>query len=383
MGLLADVTAHLVIQDAVDAISLGSLYAVFALGIAVIFGIMRLINFAHGELIMAGAYVIVLVSLPVVLLIPLTLAVVIAVALVMERVAFRPVRDAPPATLLITSFALSYLLQNAAALTWGSLPRTTAFASGLDGSFTLGQVAIQKLDVVIIGVTLTLLAVVGLFFRRTTLGTQMRAAAEDFRMARVLGIRANTVVASAFALSGLLAAVAAILLTAQTGTVSPTIGVSIVLFAFIATIVGGMGSLSGAVVGGFSIGALTVVLQASLPLDLRPYRDAFVFAAVLGVLIVRPQGLLPARAVLAREVPRRADLRAVARRLARRAETGARAQGGRSGAGARPASPCTAADGGTLAAARPDGAYLRRLAGRRSRSARTRSTGSCSAASST
>jgi branched-subunit amino acid ABC-type transport system permease component len=317
VGLLADVTAHLVIQDAVDAISLGSLYALFALGIAVIFGIMRLINFAHGELIMAGAYVLVLVSLPVVLLIPLTLAVVIAVALVMERVAFRPVRAAPPATLLITSFALSYLLQNAAALTWGSLPRTTAFASGLDGSYTLGQVDIQKLDIVIIGVTLTLLAVVGLFFRRTTLGTQMRAAAEDFRMARVLGIRANTVVASAFALSGLLAAVAAILLTAQTGTVSPTIGVSIVLFAFIATIVGGMGSLSGAVVGGFSIGALTVVLQASLPLALRPYRDAFVFAAVLGVLIVRPQGLLPARAVLAREVPRRADVHAVARRLAR------------------------------------------------------------------
>jgi branched-chain amino acid transport system permease protein len=194
---------------------------------------------------MAGAYVLVLVSLPVVLLIPLTLAVVVAVALVMERVAFRPVRDAPPATLLITSFALSYLLQNAAALTWGSLPRTTAFASGLDGSLTLGQVAIQKLDIVIIGVTLALLAGVGLFFERTTLGTQMRAAAEDFRMARVLGIRANTVVASAFALSGLLAAVAAILLTAQTGTVSPTIGVSIVLFAFIATIVGGMGACPG------------------------------------------------------------------------------------------------------------------------------------------
>jgi branched-subunit amino acid ABC-type transport system permease component len=317
VGPLADVTVHLVIQDAVDAISLGSLYALFALGIAVIFGIMRLINFAHGELIMAGAYVLVLVSLPVGLLIPLTLAVVIAVALVMERVAFRPVRDAPPATLLITSFALSYLLQNAAALKWGSLPRTTAFASGLDGSFTLGRVAIQKLDIVIIGVTLGLLAGVGLFFRSTTLGTQMRAAAEDFRMARVLGIRANTVVAAAFALSGLLAAVAAILLTAQTGTVSPTIGVNIVLFAFIATIVGGMGSLSGAVVGGFSIGALTVALQASLPLALRPYRDAFVFAAVLAVLIVRPQGLLPARSVLAREIPRRPDLRAVARRLAR------------------------------------------------------------------
>jgi branched-subunit amino acid ABC-type transport system permease component len=318
MAPLAEVTTHLVIQDAIDAIALGSLYALFALGIAVIFGIMRLINFAHGELIMAGAYVLVLVSLPVALLVPLTLVVVVVLALGMERVAFRPVRNAAPATLLITSFALSYLLQNVAALTWGSLPRTTDFAAGFDSSFTLGQVAIQKLDVVTIGVTLTLLACLSFFFRQTTLGTQMRAAAEDFRMARVLGIRANTVVAAAFAISGLLAAVAAILLTARTGTVSPTIGVSIVLFAFIATIVGGMGSLSGAVLGGFAIGALTVALQASLPLALRPYRDAFVFAAVLAVLVIRPQGLLPPRSALAREVPRRANLRDVARRLGRR-----------------------------------------------------------------
>ena len=317
MGLLADVTAHLVIEDAVDAIALGSLYALFALGIAVIFGIMRLINFAHGELIMAGAYVLVLVPLPALALVPLTVAVVVALALAMERIAFRPVRHAAPATLLITSFALSFLLQSVAAMIWGSLPRTTALASGLGSTFSVGGVAIQKLDVVTISVTLALLATVGWFLRSTTLGTQMRAAAEDFRMARVLGIRANRVVASAFALSGLLAAVAAILLTAQTGTVSPTIGVSIVLFAFIATIVGGMGSLSGAVVGGFSIGALNVALQASLPLDLRPFRDAFVFAAVLAVLIVRPQGLLPSRSVLAREVARRATLRDVTRRFGR------------------------------------------------------------------
>ena len=131
--------------------------------------------------------------------------IVVALALVMERVAFRPVRDAGAATLLITSFALSFLLQNVAALTWGSLPRTTDFASGLSSSFELGDVTIQKLDLVIIGVTLSLLVAVGLFFRRTTLGTQMRAAAEDFRWPACSAIRANTVVASAFALSGLLA----------------------------------------------------------------------------------------------------------------------------------------------------------------------------------
>ena len=159
----------------------------------------------------------------------------------------------------------------------------------------------------------------------------MRAAAEDLPMARVLGIRANTVVASAFALSGLLAAAAAILLTAQTGSVSPTIGLSIVLFAFIATIVGGMGSLPGAVLGGFLIGALTVALQASLPLDLRPYRDAFVFGAVLVVLVVRPQGLLPPRTGLARELPRRAGPRDLLRHLRRRPA---------------PRRPLAAADGG-------------------------------------
>jgi branched-subunit amino acid ABC-type transport system permease component len=305
---LADVTKELVIQHVIDAISQGSLYALFALGIALIFGIMRLINFAHGELVMAGAFATVLLPLPGLLRIPVALALVVALALAMERIAFRPVRAASPATLLITSFALSFLLQNVAALIWGSTPRATDFASALGSTWSIGSIAIQKLDLVIIGVTLGLLAALSIFLRRTTTGTQMRAAAEDFRMARVLGIRADNVIAAAFALSGLLAGVASILLTAQTGTVSPTIGVNVVLFAFIATIVGGMGSLPGAVVGGFSIGALTVALQAALPLEFRPYRDAFVFGAVLAVLVARPQGLIPARSEAAREVPRRARL---------------------------------------------------------------------------
>jgi branched-subunit amino acid ABC-type transport system permease component len=305
---VADVTKELVIQHAIDAISLGSLYALFALGIALIFGIMRLINFAHGELVMAGAFAVVLIPLPGPVLIPVVLVLVVTLALAMERIAFRPVRQASPATLLITSFAVSFLLQNVAALIWGSTPRATDFASGLDTSFSIGSIAIQKLDLVIIGVTLALLLALGLFLRRTTIGMQMRAAAEDFRMARVLGVRADNVIAAAFACSGLLAGVASILLTAQTGTVSPSVGVNVVLFAFIATIVGGMGSLPGAVLGGFSIGVLTVALQAALPLEFRPYRDAFVFGTVLALLVARPQGLVPARSTAAREVPRRARL---------------------------------------------------------------------------
>ncbi|MGZ8693158.1 MAG: branched-chain amino acid ABC transporter permease, partial [Gaiellaceae bacterium] len=134
MAVLGEVTTDLVIQHGVDAIALGSLYALFALGIALIFGVMRLVNFAHGELVMAGAYAIVLIPLPAPALIPTTIVLVIALALVMERTAFRPLRDASPATLLIASFALSFLLQSIATLTWGSLPRTTDFGSSLSSS---------------------------------------------------------------------------------------------------------------------------------------------------------------------------------------------------------------------------------------------------------
>jgi branched-subunit amino acid ABC-type transport system permease component len=315
-----------VVQHIIDAISFGSLYALFALGIALIFGVMRLVNFAHGELIMVGAYAVVLIGLPEPALVPLAVLIVVGLALAMERLVFRPLRGAGPATLLVASFALSFLLQNGAALKWGSLPRTTDFASGLSSSFTVGSVVIEKLDVVIAVVTLVLLVALNMFLHRTAIGTQMRASAEDFRMARSLGIRANTVIATAFALSGVLAAVAAILLVIQTGTVTPTVGVNPVLIAFIATIVGGLGSLSGAVLGGYAIGGLTVALQASLPLELRPYRDAFVFAAVLLMLIVRPEGLLPPRWAIGRDRPRTGPLRQVlaVRRAPRVASNGRR-----------------------------------------------------------
>jgi branched-subunit amino acid ABC-type transport system permease component len=315
--LVGEITKELVTQNVIDAISFGSLYALFALGIALIFGVMRLVNFAHGELIMAGAFALVVIGLPTPALIPISVLIVIGLALAMDRFAFRYVRGASPATLLVTSYALSYLLQNIAALTWGSLPRTTDLGAELSASFTVGWVVIQKLDVVIVVVTFLLLVALTLFLGRTAIGKQMRAAAEDFTMARALGIRANTVIATAFALSGLLAAAASILLVIQTGTVTPTVGVNPVLIAFIATIVGGMGSLSGAVLGGFAIGGLTVALQASLPLELRPYRDAFVFAVVLGVLVVRPQGLLPPRWSVSREQPRGARLRDRGARLRR------------------------------------------------------------------
>jgi branched-chain amino acid transport system permease protein len=228
------------------------------------------------------------------------LAIVVTLALAMERAAFRPVRGARADTLLVTSFALSFLLQSLAVVTVGALPKSAGILASLNESFTVADYPIRKLDVFTVAVTAVLLAALVLFLGRTPIGVQMRAAAEDFAMARALGVRANTVIATAFALSGFLAGIASLILVAQTGLVSPAMGLAPVLAAFIATIIGGLGSLSGAVLGGYVLGSMTVALQATLPLSLRPYRDAFVFAAVVLVLILRPQGLISSKATVER-----------------------------------------------------------------------------------
>jgi branched-chain amino acid transport system permease protein len=291
----------LLLQHVIDAITYGSQFALYALGIALIFGIMGLINFAHGELIMVGGYTIVLIGRPPwPVLVLATIGIAIVFALAMERVAFRPLRGANPATLLIASFAVSYGLQNLAILIEGSAPKGTSVSAWLSESFQIGSVSIPKLDPVTVGVTLVLLIALGLFLQRTRMGVQMRAAAEDFRMARILGVKANTVIALAFGISGLLAGIGAYLLVAQTGEVAPDLGSNPVLYAFVATVLGGMGSLRGAVLGGYVFGAIFVGLQAYLPLELRSYRDAFAFAAVIVMLLVRPQGLIVSRSVVTR-----------------------------------------------------------------------------------
>jgi branched-chain amino acid transport system permease protein len=290
-----------VIQNLINAISLGSLYALIALGMALIFGIMRLVNFAHGELLTVGGYFLVLAAGPPWPVLLLASLVVVAVfALGMERVAFRPVRKADPATLLVTSFAVSFFIQNLAMLVFGPLPRTTTVSQALIKSWSIGDISVARRDALTVVATAALLAGLGIFLTRTRLGVQMRAAAEDFSMARLLGVRVNKVIATAFAISGMVAAVAAFVLVSQTGTVSPTMGLQPVLVGFVAMVLGGMGSLRGAVLGGFVLGFVTVALQSYLPLELRFYRDAFAYAAVILLLLVRPQGLIVARSTTQR-----------------------------------------------------------------------------------
>lgn len=299
------------IQNCVDALSLGSLYALAALGIGLLFGMLRLINFAHGDFITIGAFglivpsrndmaIMAIGSLPVVLLVPAACAIVVIAALLSDRLVFRPLRTASAPTLMVASFSVGYIIQNTILVTYGARPKTIDLWSSLGEQLHFGAVRVPRLEVVTIGVTLVLLAALTAFLKRTRYGVQIRAAAEDFLMARYLGVRANLAIGVAFALSGILAAIVSLLFVSETGTLTNVMGVPLMLYAFIATVVGGMGSLVGAVVGGYTVGFLGVMLQAYLPDGLRSFRDAFVFATVIFVLLLRPAGIIPTKALVQR-----------------------------------------------------------------------------------
>ena len=285
---------RIAVQDIINAISLGGLYALAALGIALIFGVMRLINFAHGELIMAGSYALwIWQAEPWPVYVGLTILVVAILAVSMERIAFRPVRNAAPATLLVTSFFVSSVLQNLAILIFGSRNKGMSILNGLLHEVKISSVRIQEMDIATVVVSIGMLIAVGLFLTRTLIGIQIRAASENFRMARLLGVRGNRVIPAAFLVSGVLAAMVAIFLVARTGNVYPQVGLQPALVGFVATVLGGMGSLKGAVASGFLLGGLTIELQSHLPAGAAPYRDAFVFTAVILILIWKPEGILP------------------------------------------------------------------------------------------
>lgn len=295
------------IQVLFDAAALGSLYALVALAIGLVFGIMRLINFAQGDYLTIGAYALVVPAasvtppllfgaLPWPLMVAAVLATCIIVALLTERIAFRPLRNANPATLLISSFAVSYFLQHALMLVHTGRPKSIAMGSSLAQAIDIFGVRIPGVQLVTMGVTVSLLIGFVILLKKTAIGIQMRAAAENFQMARLLGVRANKVIAFGFALSGFLAGIVSLLLVAQTGTLDIKMGIMPVIFAFFATVIGGMGSLAGAALGGFLVGVASVLLQAYLPPDLRAFRDAGVFALVILVLLVRPKGLIPSSA---------------------------------------------------------------------------------------
>jgi branched-chain amino acid transport system permease protein len=296
-----------------------------AVGLAMVFGILRLINFAHGDLMMIAAYLAVFsigAGFSFVASLPIIIVGTVIVGLLMERVAYRPLRGAPDVAVLLSSFAVGQILQNGTLLIsrLADKPQLIAFPSPdlLNGVVTIGAITVPKVNLASFVAGIVLLGLLTLFVTRTNLGLSMRAAAEDLSAARLVGINVNRVVATAFAIGSALAAVAGVLYSVQAGQINPYMGFTPVLKAFIAAVIGGFGSIAGAVLGGYVLGFLEVLvtslsgigdllpagsvspqlrhfLQDWLPSGLASWRDAVVFIVLIVVLLVRPQGILGRR----------------------------------------------------------------------------------------
>jgi branched-chain amino acid transport system permease protein len=292
-------------QVQIDAIGLGAVYALMAVGIGLVFGVLRLVNFAYGQLIMAGAFSLALASewdWPVWAGIVLCFAVVLVLSLAMERLVFRPLRLQSPAVMLVATFAVAFLLQSIALLWFGPLGKPAASLAGLNRPVTIGDVDIRKITIVAIVLSVLCLLALVLLLSRTSLGLQMRAAAMDFQTARLLGVRADTVIGAAVVVSGLLAAVVAVILTVQFPLVTPGFALQDTIIVLAGVVVGGMNRLLSATLGGFAIGYVSGLLSGALPTDQSQYLPSVVFGLVILVLLLRPAGLFTRGAVTAERV---------------------------------------------------------------------------------
>jgi branched-chain amino acid transport system permease protein len=287
------------IQALIDASALGAVYALMAVGIGLVFGVLRIVNFAYGQLIMAGAYTLALTNgWNPALSIVLCFAVVIGLSIAMDIVVFRPLRRAEPATMLIATFAVSLLLYYIALLKFTVLGKTVGTLTGLNRPIGHGELIVRWIWVVDVIAAVVALGALLALLNRTNLGLHMRAAATDFRTARMLGVRANRTILVAVVLSGALAAVVAVLMTAETPYVTPDYALRDTIVVLVGVVVGGMDRLWTAALGGFAIGFVTSFLAAKLPifgLGDPKYLDSAVFLLVILTLLVRPDGLFVRR----------------------------------------------------------------------------------------
>jgi branched-chain amino acid transport system permease protein len=289
------IVAALDAQTLVDATGLGAVYALMAVGIGLVFGVLRLVNFAYGQLVMVGAYTLAFTaSWPVAASIAACVLVVVALSMVMDRAVFRPLRNESPAVMLVTTFAIAFVLQAAALLvdirddTIGEIATSIAsFNQAVDVAGT----DVRKITIAAVIVTGVVLGLLALLLTQTTIGLHMRAAATDFGTARLLGVKADAVISFAVLLSGVLAAIVAVILTVQNPFVGPDFALRETIVVLVGVVVGGIDRLWTATLGGFAIGFATGVINGVLPTDKSVFLPSAVFALVILVLLLRPAGL--------------------------------------------------------------------------------------------
>ena len=278
----------------ITGLGLGSVYAIIALGYTMVYGIAKMLNFAHGDIIMVGAYVAFLLSsrlsLPAPVCVLISIAVCTILGVLIERFAYKPLRQASSLSVLITAIGVSYFLENSAQIVWGT--DTKIFPNILTtGSFKLfkGRLFISYSSIITILVCLAIMAILTLFINKTRTGKAMRACAEDRGAAQLMGLNVNTTISVTFAIGSGLAAIASILLCSAYPAVSPTLGSMPGIKAFTAAVFGGIGSIPGALLGGILLGIIETFAKAYISTQLS---DAIVFAVLIVVLLIKPTGLL-------------------------------------------------------------------------------------------
>ena len=276
----------------IAGISLGSIYAIIALGYTMVYGIAKMLNFAHGDVIMVGGYMCFCATAylgwnP---LMGVLLAIVVCTVLgvVIERMAYKPLRSAPALAVLITAIGVSYFLQNAALLIWTSTPVSFSSVVG-SGSVSLGALRITHVTLVTIAVCILIMVGLMLFTSKTKMGTAMRAVSEDKGAAQLMGINVNTTISVTFAIGSGLAAIAGVLMLSAYPLLIPTTGSMPGIKAFTAAVFGGIGSIPGAFLGGILLGVIEIFSRAYISQEVA---DAIVFAVLIVVLLVKPTGLL-------------------------------------------------------------------------------------------
>jgi branched-chain amino acid transport system permease protein len=289
-------TAGYIAQQIVNGLILGSMYALVAIGFSMIYGIVRLINFAHGDIVMIGAFVTLGLLQSVGAPFPVVaIGVLLAgglMGVLIEKTAFRPMRGAPQVTGFIASLALSIMLQNLGILTLTAQPRNFAFPDGLQTLVHAGAVSFRVIDLVIMLTALALMCALILLVRKTKLGMAMRATAENIDVARLMGIKINRTIMAAFAIGSALAGIAGLMWGGKFGQIDPLMGYVPGLKSFVAAVIGGVGSIPGAILGGYVLGLAEVLFVGLLPPIYSAFRDAFVFATLILILLVLPNGIL-------------------------------------------------------------------------------------------
>lgn len=282
-------------QHLVNGTSLGSLYALIAIGYTMVYGILRLINFAHGDIFMLGVYItyygITYTPIPWWLVFILSAVITGVFGLVLEKLAYKPLRSAPRITIMISAIGASFLLQNLGVLVFGGRPKAFPIPDVLSKTLVVGGVSVAIVSVVIPIITILLLMGLTFIIQKTKTGMAMRALSKDYEAASLMGIDINRVISFTFFIGSFLAAVGGILWGTKYPQLMPLMGVMPGLKCFIAAVIGGIGNITGAVVGGFILGLGEIMLIAFLP-TLTGYRDAFSFILLIVILLVKPTGLM-------------------------------------------------------------------------------------------